>query len=174
MPPTFAIATVAYSRYVPSHTIVGMYEWFSWYARNHSYPPFLLKKLYINTGFQRNILQTVPLTSMLAINVRWILGDQEEHDALAATTSSDGSQRASRDHGRESAVLALMKAVTKTTCIFKARWGDVELWGATLTLLGVERMFLPHFAYIHGSHNMTYCSNKMEVCGNKNSNKKQS
>lgn len=42
--------------------------------------------------------------------------------------------------------------VQSSRCIWRSRWGDLPLWGATRNTLGYEISHLQYFSYIHGSH----------------------
>lgn len=66
-----------------------------------------------------------PYTNVMLVNVRW---------------------------ARDNPAQRWFNRVDATGCVFRNRWGDLPLWGATMAAMGIPRYTLSGWAYTHGSH----------------------
>lgn len=69
-----------------------------------------------------------PYTNVMFLNVQWVLRDKRLQD--------------------------IFNAVEASNCICINRWGDLPLWGETLSKLGVNIDIMRDWVYSHGSHNV--------------------
>jgi len=59
----------------------------------------------------------------------------------------------SMQYAKSHNVREIVKLVHETNCIMRNRWGDLPLWGLTMSLLGTPQVLLD-IKYYHGSHNV--------------------
>jgi hypothetical protein len=91
-----------------------------------------MRELFTNLAIERGLNPfpeewKSPLSNVMAIDVQWF-----RHDHMARHA---------------------FKAVNASRCVWLNRWGDMPLWGATITLLDVPRSHVQNFNYYHGSWN---------------------
>ena len=68
-----------------------------------------------------------PYTNVFFVNVQWVL--------------------------HEPRLRHLFDLVDESNCVCVNRWGDLPLWGESLSKLGIRVRIMQDWAYLHGSHN---------------------